>query len=347
MPILNSGSEIFMQRCFDLAVCGSGLTAPNPVVGAVVVHDSEIIGEGCHERFGAPHAEVNAINSVIKKNLLPHSTLFVSLEPCCHYGKTPPCTDLIIKSGIKNIVVSNLDPNPLVKGKGINLLKKAGCNVISGMLEEQGAWLNRRFFTFHQKKRPYIILKWAQSSDGFFTKDKRSRHWITGKQSQRLVHRWRSEEVAIMVGTNTVAIDNPQLTNRLWMNGNQPIRIILDRNLKVKPAMRVFDNASQTIVFAEKHAQDNANVRFISIDFNENILKSIMRKLFDLGILSVMVEGGALLLNEFIRQNQWDEARIFTGKPLFGNGIKAPSISGHISAEEQSGNDLLRILTDG
>ncbi len=346
MGIVNSGNKIFMQRCFDLAISGSGYTAPNPLVGAVVVHGSEIIGEGYHERFGGPHAEVNAINSVVKKNLLPHSTLFVSLEPCCHHGKTPPCTDLIIKSGIKNIVVANPDPNQLVTGKGINLLKKAGCHVISGMLEEQGAWLNRRFIAFHQKKRPYIMLKWAQSSDGFFTKNKGARHWITCKQSQRLVHRWRSEEAAIMVGTNTVEVDNPQLTNRLWMNGSQPIRIILDRKLKIKPSMRVFDTAAQTIVFAERHAKDKANVRFISIDFNENILKSIMRKLFDLGILSVMVEGGALLLNEFIRQNLWDEARIFTGKLLFGNDIKAPSISGQIISEEQSGSDRFRILTN-
>jgi len=335
-----------MQRCFDLALNGAGHAAPNPLVGAVLVHDSKIIGEGYHAYFGGPHAEVNAIASVNEKQkkLLPHSTLFVNLEPCNHQGKTPPCTDLIINSGIKQVVIANRDPSPLVSGKGIARLKKAGFEVLSGICEEEGAWLNRRFFTFHQKKRPYIILKWAQSADGFFTKDSNEQHWITGERSKRLVHRWRSEEVAVMVGTNTLKVDNPKLTSRLWLNGKQPARIILDRNLELPEKLNVFNSSAPTIVFTEKKSKDKKNIRYIQTAFGKNHLEKMMAELYQSEILSVLVEGGAKLLNAFIEQSLWDEARIFTGKAFFSQGVRAPDINGKLISQETLGNDMLRIL---
>jgi len=313
------------------------------MVGAVVVHEGKIIGEGYHPYFGGPHAEVNALRSIADQSLLPNSTLFVNLEPCCHHGKTPPCTDLILRSKIKKVVIATRDPFPMVNGKGIEMLRRAGCTVITGVLREEGEWLNRRFFTFHKKKRPYVILKWAQSADGYFAKDARKQYWITGEISQRLVHRWRSEEDAIMVGTNTVRADNPRLTNRLWVKGKQPVRIILDRHLRLPARLRVFDSSAATMVFTEKKTKDKRNIRYVHSDFNE-ILPVTMSTLYDSEILSVMVEGGARLLQDFIRQNLWDEARIFTGDVFFNGGIPAPVIKGKIISEEAVGKDKLRIM---
>lgn len=333
-----------MQRCFDLALHGSGRVAPNPMVGAVIMHDSKIIGEGYHEYFGGPHAEVNAIRAVADKTLLSHSALYVNLEPCCYHGKTPPCTDLIIEAGIEKVVIAHRDPNPLVHGKGIRQLRKAGVHVQTGILENEGKWLNRRFISYQKKKRPYIMLKWAQSADGFLAKDSMQRHWITGEQSQRLVHRWRSEEAAVMVGTNTVRADNPHLTNRLWMNGKQPVRIILDRKLQLPESMNVFDSSAPTLVFTEMKRNDKKNISYVRLAFGDGFLPAVMAKLFEAGILSVIVEGGVLLLNNFIRQQLWDEARIFTGKAFFGKGVPAPFISGNIISEETIGDDFLRIV---
>ena len=344
-PLESSPHSLFIQRCFDLALHGAGNVAPNPLVGAVVVHQGKIIGEGYHAIFGGAHAEVNAINSVSAENkaLLPHSTLYINLEPCCHFGKTPPCTDLIIQTGIRKIVFSNQDPNPVSSG-GAALLKSVGCEVITGILEQQGAWLNRRFFTRIKKKRPYIILKWAQSADGFFTRNANEQHWITGEQSKRLAHRWRSEEAAILCGTNTVAVDNPQLTNRLWMQGKQPLRVVLDRTLRLPSTLHVFDATTPTVVFTEKQQADAANVRYAQIAFDKNVLNTVLQSLFEMGILSVLVEGGATLLNNFISEQLWDEARIFIGNDFFAEGLHAPTIKGKIIAEEKIGNDTLKIL---
>lgn len=346
MSAENHTHERFMQRCFDLALNGAGNVAPNPLVGAVVVHEGKIIGEGYHAVYGGPHAEVNTINSVLSENkaLLPHSTLYINLEPCCHFGKTPPCTDLIIQAGIRKIVFSNQDPNPVSSG-GAVLLRSVGCEVTTGILEQQGAWLNRRFFTRIIKKRPYIILKWAQSADGFFTRKAKEQHWITGEQSKRLAHRWRSEEAAILCGTNTAAVDNPQLTNRLWLQGKQPLRVVLDRTLRLSSNLHVFDSAAQTFVFTEKQKADSANVRYAQIPFDENLVNTVLQRLFEMGILSVLVEGGARLLTSFIQENLWDEARIFTGSAWFGEGISAPALKGNSIAEEKCSNDNLKILT--
>ncbi len=345
----NNSDKLLIQRCFDLALNGAGAVAPNPMVGAVVVYDGRIIGEGYHKAFGQPHAEVNAINSVSEKEreLIARSTLYVSLEPCNHHGKTPPCTDLILKSGIKKVVVSNLDPNPLVAGKGVQALKKAGCEVMTGILQEQGEWINRRFFTFHTKKRPYIILKWAQSADGFFTKDVTQQHWITGEQSKRLVHRWRSEEAAILTGTNTVLADNPQLTNRFWNNSGQPIRVVIDKNLKLPLTMNVFDGSVPTIIFTMKDGNGKKNLTCVKLDNEKTFLVDLINELYRRNILSVIVEGGAKILNSFIAEGLWDEARVFTGIEYFGDGIPAPKIAGEVVTEDQVGEDRLVVFRNG
>lgn len=334
--------ERFMQRCFDLALRGAGCTAPNPLVGSVVVYKEKIIGEGFHAAYGGPHAEVNAINSVSDscKTLLPYSTLYVNLEPCCHFGKTPPCTDLIMEKGIKHVVFSNSDPNPVSSG-GAALLKTVGCSVTTGILEQQGAWLNRRFFTGVKKKRPYVILKWAQSADGFFTRNAGEQHWITGEHSKRLVHRWRSEESAILCGTNTAVVDNPQLTNRLWTQGKQPLRVVLDRTLRLPRSLRVFDASAPTLVITEQPPSDT---RQTHIKFDDALLDNMLQHLYTKGILSVMVEGGATLLHSFISKRLWDEARIFTGNVWFGGGVPAPVLQGKMLARETVGSDVLRVF---
>lgn len=340
----NSTHQPFIQRCFELALQGAGTVAPNPLVGAVVVHDGKIIGEGFHAQYGGAHAEVNAIHAVpaAKKHLLPESTLYINLEPCNHFGKTPPCTDLIRQTGIRKIVFSNQDPNPVSTGGGA-LLRNCGCEVITGILEQEGAWLNRRFFTGILKHRPYVILKWAQSADGFFTRNTNEQHWITGEQSKQLVHRWRSEEAAILCGTNTIATDNPQLTNRLWMPGRQPLRIVLDRTLRLPQNLHVFDACASTLVITEKQ-EAHANAHYLRLAFGENFLNDLMHQLNVAGIQSVLVEGGAKLLTHFIRERMWDEARVFTGNIWFGEGIPAPAIKGTLLTQGTIGSDNLRVF---
>lgn len=335
--------EVFMERCFELALNGAGAVAPNPMVGAVVVHEGKIIGEGNHEYFGGPHAEVNALRSVPdeKKAFLKDSILYVNLEPCCHFGKTPPCTDLIIKSGIRKVAFSNADPHP-TSGGGATQLRNAGCEVISGIREQEGAWLNRRFFTFVGGKRPYIILKWAQTADGFFTKNSNEQHWITSEQSKRLVHRWRSEEAAVLCGTNTIAVDNPQLTNRLWIKGKQPLRVALDKSLRLPLNLHIFDAAAPTLVFTEKQKADSGNIRYVQIPFDGRFLPAMLEELSRMGVLSIMVEGGAKLLNAFISENLWDEARIFTSEAVWGMGVEAPVVKGSVQSAENTRCDSLR-----
>lgn len=324
--------DIYIKRCIELAKNGLGTTYPNPLVGSVIVYNNEIIGEGWHRKSGEPHAEVNAINSVKDKSLLSKSTIYVGLEPCSHFGKTPPCCDLIIANKIPNVVIGTIDPFAKVAGTGIKKLIEAGKNVTVGILEDECNELNKRFFTFHNKKRPYIILKWAESEDGFIaplSKEKKEPVWITNEFSRQLVHKWRSEEQAILVGTNTVIEDNPSLTTRDW-SGNHPIRIVLDQNNRISKESHIFDNQVKSITITKEN-----------INFNNNIALEITDFLFNEGIQSVIIEGGRQTLQTFIDANIWDEARVFRGEIYFKSGTKAPTISGENSKKEKILNDEL------
>ena len=316
-----------MARCLELALNGLGHTATNPLVGCVIVHDSHIIGEGYHHIYGGLHAEVNAINSVADKSLLQNATLYVNLEPCSHWGKTPPCADLIIENKIPNVVVGTKDIYEEVNGRGIERLRNAEVNVEVGILEKESLKLNKRFFTFNIKKRPYIILKWAQTTDGYIAREDHSSKWISNEYSRLLTHQWRSEETAIMVGTNTAIYDNPNLSTR-DMKARNPTRIVLDRELKLPQTHHLFDEAIPTIVFTEKLKESSDNLSFVQLDFaSKDFLKHALEYLHNIGIQSIIIEGGAKLLQSFIDEELWDEARVFeAGKVFFENGIEAPKI---------------------
>lgn len=318
--------EQFMQRCLTIAKQGLGRVAPNPLVGCVIKHNGKIIGEGFHEKFGSAHAEVNAINSVAEESLLADSTLYVNLEPCSHFGKTPPCADFIIQKKIPRVVIGTEDPNPLVAGRGIQRLKDAGVEVAVGFLEKKCRYLNRRFFTYHIKHRPYIVLKWAQSADGFIAPDTGNQVWLTGDTSKMLVHKLRSEEQAILVGRKTVDIDNPQLTVRLWKGAN-PLRITLDRNLTLSRSKNIFNNDAPTLILNEKETHVSKNISLVKIDFGKNVLEQAMEILYKKNIQSVLVEGGAETLKHFVEQNLWDEAHVFFTTHKFGNGLSAPELA--------------------
>ncbi|MCY2687748.1 bifunctional diaminohydroxyphosphoribosylaminopyrimidine deaminase/5-amino-6-(5-phosphoribosylamino)uracil reductase RibD [Salinimicrobium sp. TH3] len=341
--------EKYINRCIQLAQNGLGRTYPNPVVGSVIVYNDTIIGEGWHHKAGEPHAEVNAVNSIKDKSLLAKSTIYVSLEPCSHYGKTPPCSNLIIDSGIKKVVIGTVDPFSKVAGKGIKKLLDAGCEVRVGILEQQCRELNKRFFTFHTKQRPYIILKWAQSSDGFLAplplkNAERKPVWITGKYSQQLVHKWRSQEQAIMVGTNTAVTDNPKLNTRMWQ-GNDPVRLVLDRNLRIPQESHLFDASVKTIILTGKSSEEisSKNVIFETVNFEADLAQQVCDTLFRHEIQSVIIEGGRETLQTFIAANLWDEARIFIGKPHFKEGVKAPEVAGTLTSETKVDEDQLKI----
>ncbi|WP_324719640.1 bifunctional diaminohydroxyphosphoribosylaminopyrimidine deaminase/5-amino-6-(5-phosphoribosylamino)uracil reductase RibD [Salinimicrobium sp. HB62] len=342
--------EKYINRCIQLAQNGLGRTYPNPVVGSVIVHNDRVIGEGWHQKAGEPHAEVHAVNSVRDKSLLPKSTIYVSLEPCSHYGKTPPCSNLIIDSGIKKVVIGTVDPFSEVAGKGIKKLMDAGCEVRVGVLEQECRELNKRFFTYHTKQRPYIILKWAQTGDGFLAPTppknaKREPVWITGKYSQQLVHKWRAIEQAILVGTNTAVMDNPKLNTRLWQ-GNDPVRVVLDRNQRIPQDSHLFDGSVKTIVLTEKLPESlgTGNVIFETLDFNGDLPKQVCEILYRHEIQSVIIEGGRKTLQTFIAAEMWDEARIFTGRPYFKEGTKAPDLQGRPISETKTGDDDLKIF---
>jgi diaminohydroxyphosphoribosylaminopyrimidine deaminase/5-amino-6-(5-phosphoribosylamino)uracil reductase len=312
--------EQFMRRCFDLALRGIGSVSPNPLVGCVITHNNEIIGEGWHKKYGGPHAEVNAVASVADKNLLPVSTVYVNLEPCSHHGKTPPCADMLVAHHVKKVVISNVDSNELVAGKGIEKLRNAGIEVVTSVLESEGRYLNRRFFTFMEQRRPYIILKWAQTSDGFMSRDSNDPSKISNELTQQLVHRWRTEEDAFLVGTQTAATDNPKLNVREW-TGRDPVRVVIDRNGRLDRSLHLFDGTQPTIVY-------------------ENF-SGIADDLFRRKIQSLVVEGGATTLNLFIASGLWDEARVFVAPIEFHDGLKAPTLSGRQTVSNIGDNKLL------
>jgi diaminohydroxyphosphoribosylaminopyrimidine deaminase/5-amino-6-(5-phosphoribosylamino)uracil reductase len=339
-----SSNEIFMSRCLDLAVKGMGTVSPNPMVGAVLVHEGRIIGEGYHEQYGKAHAEVNCINNVKEqdRHLIPDSTIYVSLEPCAHHGKTPPCADLIIVNEIKHVVVGSDDPNPLVAGKGVAKLRDAGIKVTEHVMQQECDFLNRRFMTFHSQHRPYIILKWAQSADGFFAPDDARQLWLTNEYSKKLVHRWRTEEDAILVGTKTALIDDPQLTARLW-EGRNPVRILIDLDLKVPAESRIFDEEAMTLVYNSVKEGFEFGTAYIKVDRDAYIPQQIAADLYHRKIQSVIIEGGAYTINQFIAAGLWDEARIFNSPTALSSGIPAPHVDGLISDEQKILDDSLII----
>ena len=335
--------EQYMARCLQLANAGAGNVAPNPMVGATLVHENRIIGEGYHQKYGQAHAEVNCINSVAEENkaAINQSTLYVSLEPCSHFGKTPPCTELVIQNKIPKVIIGCEDIFKEVSGRGIQKLKDAGIEVITGVLENECMDLNKRFFTFHEKFRPYIILKWAQSLNGKISNTATERILISNDYSNRLVHKWRSEEAAILIGTNTALQDNPLLTARLW-NGKNPVRIIIDKELRLPSTLKVFNNDSKTIVYNLIKNSNERDLVHIKLD-KGNFIDELIHSLFEMNIQSMLVEGGAKTLQSFIDRNLWDEARVITNENLIiENGVASPEMKGFIfEKNERYDNDLV------
>ena len=332
-----------MQRCIELASKAMGSASPNPMVGSVIVYNNKIIGEGYHEKYGDYHAEVNAINSVKDKSLLSKSTLYVNLEPCAHFGKTPPCSDLIIQNKIPVVVIGCVDTFSEVYGKGIERMRSAGIDVTVGVLENESRELNKRFFTFHEKKRPYIILKWAKSKDGFIApKNQKKPFWMTSSESKKIVHKWRAEEDAILVGRITAEKDNPSLTVR-EVDGNNPIRIVIDKNLKVSTDFNLFNNDAKTIIFNQSKSEKKNSNNYIKINFN-NLTENILKELHKQNIQSIIIEGGTKTLQSFIDKKLWDEARIFTTNKTLTEGVKPPAIEGKIISEDETGGDRFKIL---
>ncbi|TYA71483.1 bifunctional diaminohydroxyphosphoribosylaminopyrimidine deaminase/5-amino-6-(5-phosphoribosylamino)uracil reductase RibD [Seonamhaeicola marinus] len=358
--------EFYIKRCIKIGKNGLGSTRPNPMVGAVIVRNNTIIGEGFTSPYGGPHAEVNAINAVKDKELLKSATIYVTLEPCSHYGKTPPCSDLIIRHQIPNVVIGCIDDNEQVAGKGVKKLKDAGVNVVVGVLEKECKEHHKRFFTFHNKKRPYIILKWAETNNGFIAPESKNEQkpvWISNTYSRQLTHKWRTEEQAILVGTNTVLQDNPTLTARDW-TGQNPIRVVIDKDLKLNKNLNIFNDKAETLII---HGKNNSlsngnetqkgwsihppigyeNVILSEIDFSKKnaIAQQICEVLFRQNINSIIIEGGQKTLQTFINEDLWDEARVFTGDVMFKEGTKAPKFNGQQIFEETIGSDTLKIYT--
>ena len=333
-----------MRRCIELAELGKGNVAPNPMVGAVLVYQNRIIGEGYHQQYGFAHAEVNCINSVKKEDehLLPYSTIYVSLEPCAHWGKTPPCADLIIQKKIPCVVVGCRDPFKAVNGKGIEKLKAAGIEVTVNICEKECKELNKRFFIFHTEKRPYVILKWAQTNDSKIASAGNERLLISNDFTNRKVHRWRSEESSVLVGTNTALRDNPKLDNRLW-SGKSPVRMVLDKGLRLPKSLHLFNGAKKTIVFTDVQQNSEENLFYYQFENRGKITAAICKACHYLNIQSVIVEGGAQLLQAFIDAGLWDEARVITAETLYiGKGLQAPSLQQHqLTASEQIFNDRI------
>jgi diaminohydroxyphosphoribosylaminopyrimidine deaminase/5-amino-6-(5-phosphoribosylamino)uracil reductase len=336
----------YIERCIQLAQLGHGKVSPNPMVGAVIVHENRIIGEGYHTSFGMAHAEVEAVNAVQKAfpsswaEMLKSSTIYVSLEPCVHHGKTPPCADLIISHQIPKVIIGSLDPFDQVNGKGIQKLKDAGIEVIVDLEKQACDHLNRRFFTYHQKNRPYIILKWAQTSSGFFAPADKKQFWITGKEAKILNHQWRTEEDSILVGTQTVLIDNPSLTARL-ISGKNPTRIVIDEKLEIPESANIYKGEDKVIVFTSEDKAPSGNKYFPKINFEHYPIQEMMYNLYLNEIQSVIIEGGAFTINQFIKYGLWDEARVFTGADNIPEGIDAPKLNCAPTSKEKVGDDTL------
>jgi diaminohydroxyphosphoribosylaminopyrimidine deaminase / 5-amino-6-(5-phosphoribosylamino)uracil reductase len=329
--------EQIMRRCLQLAEAGRSTVAPNPMVGSVILHEGIVIGEGYHTAFGKPHAEPEAINSVVDRTLLKNSVLYVNLEPCSHYGKTPPCADRIVKEGIPKVVIGSKDPNPLVAGKGIKILRDAGVEVIEGVLEEECRNFNSRFYTFHEKKRPYVILKWAQSSDGYIGR-KEERVKISNAETSQLVHKWRSEEQAILVGKNTVMCDDPKLNVRHWQ-GRDPVRVVIDKDLELSSSFRIFSKDQRTVVINSIKEEQVSELSYVKVE--SITASSLLTSLYKLNINSVVIEGGAKTLEMFITEGFWDEARIITAELKLQNGISAPEFNFTPVLTEHSGKDTI------
>lgn len=333
--------ELFMQRALDLAHLGIGYVSPNPRVGCVIVHEGKIIGEGWHRKYGEAHAEVNAIHAVKNKTLLPFSTVYVNLEPCSHFGKTPPCADLLIQHKVKKVVIANRDSNPLVSGRGIEKLKQAGIEVTDGILEKAGRQSNARFFTAIEKNRPYIILKWAQTADGFIAHENYESKWISSEESRQLVHQWRAEEDAVLVGTKTASHDNPVLNVRDW-SGRNPTRIVIDRFLRLSEKLHLFDGTQKTICYNLLKHEEHPGISLIRLE-EDNFIPQLVQDLVKQKIHSVLVEGGAQTLQLFIAHRLWDEARVFQSPRLFDKGIAAPVLPGKIISTDTIGTDRLTV----
>ena len=331
--------ELLMKRAIELAHLGVGYVSPNPRVGCVVVKDGAVIGEGWHQQYGMPHAEVNALASVTDKSKIEGSAVYVNLEPCSHFGKTPPCADALIAHKVKKVVIANVDSNPLIGGNGIKKLRYTGIEVVTGVLEKEGRELNKRFFTFYEKQRPYIILKWAQTADGFIARSNYESKWISNEFSRQLVHKWRSEEDAILVGTKTAAHDNPSLTVRDW-SGRNPVRLVIDRFLRLSDKLNLFDKSVKTICFNLIRSEEHENLILVRLD-EENFIQQMLKYLFENKVQSVIVEGGAQTLSMFIQQSLWDEARVFSSSRTFQHGIAAPVIHGKLSSRADVAGDQL------
>jgi diaminohydroxyphosphoribosylaminopyrimidine deaminase/5-amino-6-(5-phosphoribosylamino)uracil reductase len=320
--------ESYMFRCLELAALGTGYVAPNPMVGAVLVYNNRIIGEGYHRKYGEPHAEVNCMASVNEadRQYIPQSVLYVSLEPCAHHGKTPPCADLIIRHNISKVVIGCRDPFTEVDGKGIEKLKAAGIDVELSVLETECKELNKRFLTFHTQHRPYIILKWAQTADSKISSGTAKRLFISNEYSNRLVHKWRSEEAAILIGTNTALYDDPELTTRLW-DGHSPIRLVIDMDLSLSSSLKIFNQQARTIVFNTIKHEESDSLLYYHVTKDVSLVHQIVHALYQMNIQSVIVEGGARVIQSFIDEQMWDEARVITSTKLIaGNGLPAPQL---------------------
>ena len=326
-----------MRRALELASLGLGQVSPNPLVGCVIVHDNKIIGEGWHKKYGGPHAEVNAVNEVLDTALLPESVVYVNLEPCSHFGKTPPCADMLVDKGVRRVVISNRDPNPKVAGKGIERLRAAGIEVTEGVLVKEGRWLNRRFLTNMQKGIPYVILKWAESADGYMASSTREPIWISNERSRQRVHQWRSEEDAVLVGAGTAAKDNPKLNVRGW-TGRHPTRIVLDPNLRLPKDLHLFDGTEVTLCYNCVKRDASAKLEYIQVSA-ANFLTGVLGDLLSRNVGSVMVEGGPYTLQKFIEAGLWHEARVFrSGQPL-GEGVPAPQWTAQAIMTDRSTGD--------
>ena len=335
---MNAQDEQFMHRALQLAAYGRSTVSPNPMVGCVIVHNEKVIGEGWHQKAGEPHAEVLAIRSVKNEVLLKSAIAYVTLEPCAHHGKTPPCAELLVEKQVKKVVVGAVDPNPLVAGKGIDILRNAGIEVVQGVLESECLALNKAFFTFQQHHRPYVVLKWAETADGFIAKENFDSKWITHPLSRQLVHKWRAENDAILVGKNTMKYDNPKLTVRDW-SGKNPIRIIVDHQLALIDHYKTFDGSERTIVFHHTDAKNISEHYELMKLPKESFLEEMMHYFFQQQIQSLFIEGGANTVQTFIDLGLWDEARIFTAPVQFGKGIKSPQLKNHRLVSQQNIQD--------